>query len=227
MNRQNPTRISPPAGEKLSTKIVLIEVAESLFGRHGFDGISLREIAAAAGQANNAAVHYHFKNKIGLIRAILDHRGDQTEALRCEQLSGLPAGKRLDSRELLRILWFPTMSVTATGGSYSYCRFLLQYMLHPGMVEHPIVGVMTGRADNTDAVPDLPCLAKAIELLRAGFGGVSEATFFRRLPALTLMFLTSVVEYENTRPLDTVDAGGGFDAEPILDMALAALAAPG
>jgi len=48
--------------------------AERLFAIHGIDGVSLRQIAAEAGSANNSAVHYHFGSKEGLIGAIFGHR---------------------------------------------------------------------------------------------------------------------------------------------------------
>ncbi len=52
----------------------IVEVAERLFALHGIDGVSLRQIAAAAGTANNSAVNYHFGSKEGLIAAIFQYR---------------------------------------------------------------------------------------------------------------------------------------------------------
>ncbi|MET0908751.1 MAG: helix-turn-helix domain-containing protein, partial [Ilumatobacteraceae bacterium] len=52
----------------------IVEVAERLFALHGIDGVSLRQIAAAAGTANNSAVNYHFGSKDGLITAIFQYR---------------------------------------------------------------------------------------------------------------------------------------------------------
>ena len=52
----------------------IVEVAERLFALHGIDGVSLRQIAAAAGTANNSAVNYHFGSKEGLISAIFQYR---------------------------------------------------------------------------------------------------------------------------------------------------------
>lgn len=52
----------------------LVVAAERLFARDGVEGVSLRQIATAAGSANNSAVHYHFGSKDGLIRAIFQHR---------------------------------------------------------------------------------------------------------------------------------------------------------
>jgi len=52
----------------------LVLTAERLFANHGLDGVSLRQISAEAGSANNSAVHYHFGSKPGLIAAIFRHR---------------------------------------------------------------------------------------------------------------------------------------------------------
>jgi AcrR family transcriptional regulator len=52
----------------------LVVAAERLFALHGIDGVSLRQISAEAGSANNSAVHYHFGSKEGLIGAIFRHR---------------------------------------------------------------------------------------------------------------------------------------------------------
>ncbi|MBI3131652.1 MAG: TetR/AcrR family transcriptional regulator [Acidobacteria bacterium] len=48
----------------------LVEAATLLFAQHGFDGVGIREIAAAA-DANSAMVAYHFGSKEGLYRAVL------------------------------------------------------------------------------------------------------------------------------------------------------------
>jgi AcrR family transcriptional regulator len=57
-----------------STKEQIVLAAERLFAAHGLDGVSLRQIGAAAGNANNSAVQYHFGSKDQLVRAIFEHR---------------------------------------------------------------------------------------------------------------------------------------------------------
>lgn len=47
---------------------------ERLFALHGIDGVSLRQIGAAAGMANNTVVQYHFGSKDRLVEAILLNR---------------------------------------------------------------------------------------------------------------------------------------------------------
>jgi AcrR family transcriptional regulator len=53
------------------TKSRLLRVAERLFAAHGFAGVSVRQLTAAAG-VNLAAVNYHFGSKEGLLAAIFE-----------------------------------------------------------------------------------------------------------------------------------------------------------
>ncbi|MEP2103820.1 MAG: TetR/AcrR family transcriptional regulator [Parasphingorhabdus sp.] len=56
-----------------STRVRLIEAAMVLFARNGLDGVSLRAVNQAAKAKNSGATHYHFKNRLGLIRAMVEH----------------------------------------------------------------------------------------------------------------------------------------------------------
>ncbi len=55
----------------MTAKEKIIEAADHLFGKLGFDAASTREIAEMSG-VNKALIHYHFKNKDGLLEALLD-----------------------------------------------------------------------------------------------------------------------------------------------------------
>ena len=55
----------------MDTKSRIIETAEVLFAKHGYEGTSLRDITEAA-HVNVAAVNYHFGSKDGLLTALLD-----------------------------------------------------------------------------------------------------------------------------------------------------------
>lgn len=57
-----------PAG----TAADLVEAAVELFGEHGFDGVSTRMLAEAAG-TNLSSIRYHFGGKHGLYVATLEH----------------------------------------------------------------------------------------------------------------------------------------------------------
>jgi AcrR family transcriptional regulator len=70
-----------------TTRTLLIAVAERLYAERGIAAVSLREIASAAGQRNNAAIQYHFGNTEGLLRAISVHRARITDTQRAAMLA--------------------------------------------------------------------------------------------------------------------------------------------
>lgn len=60
----------PQGGEGEAVRQALLEAAREQFAERGFEAVTLRGIAAAAG-VNAAMVHYYFGNKQGLYLAIL------------------------------------------------------------------------------------------------------------------------------------------------------------
>src|ERR1700686_5344202 len=72
--------------EQVDTKTRLLDAAEKLFGKNGFDATSLRDITAGA-QVNLAAVNYHFQSKESLIDAIIERRLEPVNPLRIQMLA--------------------------------------------------------------------------------------------------------------------------------------------
>lgn len=212
---------------KPSAQHLLMDAGEKLFGHCGFDGVSLREIALAAGQSNNAAVHYHFTSKLGLIQAILDSRIAQVEIMRHNFFERSDPQVKIDTEELLKIIWFPIMEIRDELGHYTFCRFLLQHLLHPDTGSHPVAELLESRKRRTPALKvDYPYSVKALELLQKLHSNIPEATFNQRLLALTMMFFASVVRYENAHLKKAAAALPAFNARPILDIALTVLSTP-
>jgi AcrR family transcriptional regulator len=56
----------------VDARAALIGAAEKLFVRHGIEGVSLRAITREAGQRNTTALQYHFGDRDGLLRALVD-----------------------------------------------------------------------------------------------------------------------------------------------------------
>ncbi|MCM0754984.1 CerR family C-terminal domain-containing protein [Desulfovibrio aminophilus] len=54
------------------TRARLLDEGLRLFALKGYDAVTTREIAAAAG-VNQAAIHFHFQGKDGLYEAVIDH----------------------------------------------------------------------------------------------------------------------------------------------------------
>jgi AcrR family transcriptional regulator len=221
-----PLELSPVATKRQSTKSLLIDTGEKLFGQHGFDGISLREIAAAAGQANSNVVQYHFTSKNGLIKAIAEDRLGRIEVLRRDRLADLKSGKyHHDPRELLKILWLPLLLLKDEEGNHTFCRFLLQQMIQPRTSSYPLFTHLYSSSVTGNRRID-PCVVQATKLLRAHYQQVGRSTFARRLTALSIMFLASVIEHDYARRSGNWPVPAKFDAKPILDMAIGALSVP-
>ncbi len=112
---------------------LMIAAAERLFAEHGIDGVSLREVAAEAGQRNNSAAQYHFGNKDGLIRAIFEHRLSELDDRRRQLLAELDrAGRGTDLRGLVEATVRPLVElVLARPGKSWYLRFLAQLVVSP------------------------------------------------------------------------------------------------
>jgi AcrR family transcriptional regulator len=65
----------------------ILQAADTLFGRAGFDATTTREIAERSG-VNKALIHYHFKSKEGLLGSLLDHYYEQLAQTVQQALSG-------------------------------------------------------------------------------------------------------------------------------------------
>lgn len=61
----------PAGGNEADIRSALLDAAGKLFLKHGFERVTARQIAAAAG-TTPAMIHYYFGNKLGLFRAMLD-----------------------------------------------------------------------------------------------------------------------------------------------------------
>jgi AcrR family transcriptional regulator len=79
MNAPRRPRRSPDGGYARGdeTRRRIIDAAIGLFGQHGFDGASTRDIAARAG-VNAPALQYYFENKEGVYRACAETLADES-----------------------------------------------------------------------------------------------------------------------------------------------------
>ena len=90
------------------TRVLLIETAERLFARHGYDAVTLARIRSAAGQHNASVISYYFGSKENLLRAVFDHRLPAISADRDALVARLTTGTHaLTSRETLWVLIQP------------------------------------------------------------------------------------------------------------------------
>ncbi len=66
-----------------------MRAAEKLIAQSGVENISIREIVAGAGQKNESALQYHFKNLTGLLDAIHAQRSEEVQSTRAKLLAAM------------------------------------------------------------------------------------------------------------------------------------------
>lgn len=115
-----------------ATREALLTAAERLFAEHGVHAVANRQISAAAGQGNNAAVNYHFGTKTDLVRAIVRRHAEQMERIRVKMLAGI--GDSTDLRDWVSCAVRPTTEHLADLGHPSwYARFIAQVTADPAL----------------------------------------------------------------------------------------------
>ena len=80
----------------LETRQLILAAAERLFALRGIDGVSMRDVAAAA-RVPLALVTYHYGTKLGLYRAVFEARIAPLSRARRERLAAImrrPAARR-------------------------------------------------------------------------------------------------------------------------------------
>lgn len=104
----------------------LIDAAERLIGQYGYDGVSLHQIAAEAGQANKFAVQYHFGSKKGVVDAVFEVRVPKIDARRQVLFDQVMAKPRPTTRDFLFVLFQPVFDEVDAHGEHAYARFAAQ-----------------------------------------------------------------------------------------------------
>lgn len=116
------------------TRDKILNVAEVLFADRGFHGVSVREIADAAG-VRQSLVHYHFANKDNLYVAVYGRRSSPINAERVARLRATLDGAkgRPALRDVASSLVAPALraSRNRTSGGMFYARLITQVINDP------------------------------------------------------------------------------------------------
>lgn len=118
-----------------SARDQLVAAAEELYAARGIDGVSLREINAAAGARNASALQYHFGDRAGLLRAVLAKHRAGVEARRHALLDEVAASGGGDLRALAAALVLPLAAELDEPGGPGYLQVLSDLANRP----HPAV----------------------------------------------------------------------------------------
>jgi AcrR family transcriptional regulator len=91
----------------VDTRERLIAAAEELFSTQGIEAVSLREIVRASGARNATALQYHFGDRAGLVRAVLEKHHLDVDARRHVLLDAYEEAGEDDLRVLAQALVEP------------------------------------------------------------------------------------------------------------------------
>lgn len=166
---------------KTARKLML--AAERLYGQHGLDGVSLRQLATAAGQANNYVVQHHFGSKLGLIQAVSEMRLPAMETHRQTLLDAARAENDFSVARMLSCLFSPLVTVLETQDMKDYARFTLAVM-HLDPEQHPFMR-------STDISP---ASTEIRSKLSESLSHLGPDVFRRRLALSASVFLNGISE---------------------------------
>jgi AcrR family transcriptional regulator len=206
------------ASSGAATKQAILEVGERLFGEHGIEGTSLRQITSEAG-VNLASVHYHFGSKDGLLRAVFTNRLGRLNDARLALLDDAERTGGTEGPELSRIIRaFVTPAIRMAGERPKFMQICGRFYSQPDQETKDFFlaqfeeVVIRFRAALVRALPELPV----------------EDLFWR------MQFLVGAMIHTCTNHEDITKLSGGlckFDTDPVIERlvsyATAAMAAPG
>lgn len=183
-----------------STPIALIEAAERLFGQHGIEAVSLRQIRLEAGAANNSAITYHFDDREKLVRAIWESRLPALDAARRVLLDRMyERGLQHDPDAVIRALIMPNYDLKDSHGVHRYAAFFR----HALRWKH-------GAAIRNAQLNDTPASSEAMELLYALRPGVTRSMMDYRMRHGACVFFDMIFERDEEiaagRPVMPEDA---------------------
>ena len=197
--------------------LAILSAAERLFGCHGLDGITIRQITLAAGMGNNSAVAYHFGDKEGLLRAICKWRNPVLEQAGETVWRKAEEERRLDhAASLIGVLLRPFVAVTDGDGRHSHAAFMYQMLRSPG-----------GRAIRVSLFDISRSTAKALERLYVVLPHVPPALLRYRLRIAGAAFFDGLGEWDlGVRDPDFPELSLAELVDELIGMAAAACMRP-
>jgi AcrR family transcriptional regulator len=190
----------------------ILITAERLFGKHGLDGISMRQILIAARHGNKAGVYHHFGNKQGLIQAVFDMRMPELDARRRARLEALDEKGSVGVKELLEALLLPIADIPEAKTRQDCAQFLLQLLQ---LKDHPV----QRWRDRSPAAADID------DRLRRQLPQLPEHVFHARHRLVVGLFLLGIAQPGLDSDSRT-RSGRVSHTEDVIAMAAAAFEAP-
>jgi AcrR family transcriptional regulator len=123
------------------TRARILAAAEKLFAAHGVDGVSLREITRVSGTRNTVGLQYHFKDRNGVLRAIVAKHLVDVDARRHALLDQCQADGGDDLRAMTAALVMPSAAkLTDPDGGPAFLQIYAELLNRPRGEETLAIG---------------------------------------------------------------------------------------
>ncbi len=118
----------------------ILKAATRLFAEHGFDGVSIRAIAAAA-DSQLALLHYHFGSKANLYRAVWENHYALAADVRRDALAEIDFSRPREEvvREIVRSFLEPPISMRSDPACSDFACILARETNDPKERDHGVV----------------------------------------------------------------------------------------
>ena len=157
-----------------ATRLALMRAAEKLIAENGSSNVTIREILEAAGQKNESALQYHFKNMAGLVAATHRFRDEQIVEARVICLAELAAKPKPPAlRDIAHVMVSQTFRLAREYSDFR--RYIRAFSLQLASGEGRALLSVRKNAGNTDA--------QIAALLRRALPHLDANGYERRLEA--------------------------------------------
>jgi AcrR family transcriptional regulator len=148
----------------------ILDAAESLFARFGFNGVSVKDIAQAA-EVDASLLHYYFASKAGLYTAVIARRAGEVNDARLTALQAYAAQAegRPTVAGVVRTYIEATFALARTGG-----EGYLHYLTLIAQLNSTPAGVVPG----SESTPFDEVVQVFIDLLRAASPSSTDADLY-------------------------------------------------
>ena len=155
---------------KIPAKLAMLRAAERLFAERGVDVVSLREIAAAAGQKNHSAALYHFGDKRELLEALLERHSGPFDKAYAPALEELAASGKESLTTLITLLVDPLVEKLSDEDGGPQYLLICAELVHSKT--HPLTGLRAANGPGSTELrmrlfPHFPEIDAALLPLRA------------------------------------------------------------
>lgn len=157
-----------------ATRLALMKAAERLIAENGSANVTIREILELAGQKNESALQYHFKNMAGLVAATHRFRDEQIVDARLICLAELAAKPQPPAlRDIAHVMVAPTFRLAREHAEFR--RYIRAFSLQLASGESRVLVSVRKKSGNTDA--------RIAALLRRALPHLDVDGYNRRLEA--------------------------------------------